>query len=62
MTTPGLGKPQRPEAAFTALLRLARRVAQLWPDHRNPERVHEGKSEIAVELRRLAHMLGQGAR
>lgn len=37
-----------------ALADLARRVQRLAPDHRDPERWHCEKSEIAAELRRLA--------
>ena len=33
---------------------LARRVARLGPDHRDPERYHLEKSEIVAELRRMA--------
>jgi hypothetical protein len=36
------------------LARLARDVARLAPDRRDPERFHVEKSEIAAELRRLA--------
>ncbi len=42
----------------SALSDLAHRVARLCPDHRNPERFHEDKSEIAAELRRLARLMG----
>lgn len=37
-----------------ALATLADRVQRLRPDHRDPERYHAEKSEIAAELRRLA--------
>lgn len=40
------------------LAALAQRVVRLCPDHRNPERFHEDKSEIAAELRRLARLTG----
>ncbi len=33
---------------------LARMVARLCPDHRDPERFWSEKSELAVEIRRLA--------
>lgn len=33
---------------------LAERVVRLSPSHRDPERFHEEKSEVAAELRRLA--------
>jgi len=36
------------------LAELARRVGRLSPSHREPERYHEEKSEIAFELRVLA--------
>lgn len=37
-----------------ALERMAERVRRLSPSHRDPERFHEEKSELAAELRRLA--------
>jgi hypothetical protein len=33
---------------------MAERVRRLSPSHRDPERFHEEKSELAAELRRLA--------
>lgn len=33
---------------------LARRIRRLAPDHRDPHRFHEEKSEIAHELAQLA--------
>jgi hypothetical protein len=36
------------------LERLAERVRRLSPSHRDPERFHMDKSEIAAALRRLA--------
>ena len=33
---------------------LAHRIRQLCPDHRDPHRFHEEKSEIAYELIQLA--------
>ena len=41
---------------------LARRVAALRPSHRDPERFHVEKSEIAHALRRIADRLPQVAR
>ena len=40
-----------------ALGDLAYRVRRLCPDHRNPERFHEEKSEIEHELRSLHRVL-----
>jgi hypothetical protein len=40
---------------------LARQVARLGPDRRNPEGFHEDKSEIADQLRRIARALGGAA-
>lgn len=37
-----------------ALAALAHRVDRLRPDHRDPHRFHEEKSEIAHELTKLA--------
>lgn len=34
---------------------LVHRIQCLCPDHRNPHRFHEEKSEIAYELAELAH-------
>ncbi|SPF81932.1 hypothetical protein [Pseudoprimorskyibacter insulae] len=34
---------------------LARRIRRLCPDHRDPHRFHEEKSEIAYELSQLAN-------
>ena len=44
------GEDQRPD---TRLIALAHRVQRLAPDHRDPEKFHEDKSEIVAELRRL---------
>ncbi len=41
-------------AIAAALAELARRVDRLRPEHRDPERFHLVKSDIAAELRRLA--------
>jgi hypothetical protein len=43
-----------PKDATGALLELAHRVDRLCPSHRDPERFHEDKSDIAHALRRLA--------
>ena len=41
------------------LLELAEQVARLPAyDHRNPHAFHEGKSEVAAALRKLARQLG----
>lgn len=37
---------------------LARQVARLGPDHRNPHKFHEDKADVADQLRRLARALG----
>lgn len=42
---------QRPSAQLES---LARRIRRLCPDHRDPHRFHEEKSEIAYELIQLA--------
>lgn len=39
------------------LAELAYRVDKLRPDHRNPHRFHEEKSEIAYELSQLAEQV-----
>lgn len=36
---------------------LARQVARLVPDRRDPERFHIEKSEVVAELRKLARKL-----
>ena len=41
---------------------LAHRVRRLRPDHRDPHRFHEEKSEIAHELSKLARVLPAGGR
>lgn len=45
-----VAKPDRGDR----LAELAHRVHRLCPDHRNPHRFHEEKSEIAHELRSLS--------
>jgi hypothetical protein len=57
----------RGEVAMTALeaevlADLARRLDRLRPDHRDPERFHIEKDEIAFELRRLARAAERGHR
>jgi hypothetical protein len=42
------------------LVELARRVDRLRLSHRDPERFHLEKDEIAVELRRLARAAERG--
>ncbi|MEP4260266.1 MAG: hypothetical protein ABJ375_13270 [Rhizobiaceae bacterium] len=37
---------------------LVRRIDRLRPDHRDPHRFHEEKSEIAYELAQLAGRVG----
>ena len=44
-----------------SLKRLAGRVRRLCPDHRNPERFHEEKSEIAHEIATLARAMADAA-
>lgn len=39
------------------LAELAHRIERLCPDHRDPERFHIEKSEIAYDLTRLAERL-----
>ena len=43
--------------ACDAIERLAGAVRRLEPDHRDPEKFHEQKSEIVAELRSLARQL-----
>lgn len=49
-----------PRVVTGALADLAARVARLSPSHRDPERYHVEKSEIAAELRRLAREATHG--
>lgn len=44
----------KPPAPGEMLHELVVRVRRLCPDHRNPHRFHEEKSEIAHELVKLA--------
>lgn len=39
---------------------LASRIRRLGPDHRDPHRFHEEKSEIAHEMNKLAKELTNG--
>lgn len=56
----GLRPAPSPVGDGKGLLDLARRVARLQPSHRDPERFHEEKSEIAHALRELAKEAGRG--
>ncbi|WP_299821349.1 hypothetical protein [uncultured Jannaschia sp.] len=47
-------RPAPVERPSDLLAELASRLRRLSPDHRNPHRFHEEKSEIAHELARLA--------
>lgn len=50
-----LRNEKRTDAKPALLLEeLAYRLRRLCPDHRNPHRFHEEKSEIAYELTKLA--------
>lgn len=55
-----LGRPMWSAATPDDLRRLARQVQMLVPCHRDPERFHERKSDIAAELRRLASEVRHG--
>ena len=44
-------KAKRPNEQITDLVQ---RIRRLCPDHRDPHRFHEEKSEIAFELTKLA--------
>lgn len=46
--------PRRDEPPSERLADLAQRIRRLVPDHRDPHRFHEEKSEIAFELQRMA--------
>jgi hypothetical protein len=64
-SAPFRGGPSCPAARVAVpkasdVLDLARRVRRLVPDHRDPERFHLDKSEIAGELHRLALTLERG--
>lgn len=43
-----------PEKPGEQIARLVNRIHRLRPDHRDPHRFHEEKSEIAYELSKLA--------
>lgn len=47
-------KPKKPGKPSEQIADLVRRIRRLCPDHRNPHRFHEEKSEIAYELTKLA--------
>ena len=47
-------RPVPIERPSDLLAELAHRLRRLSPDHRNPHRFHEEKSEIVHELARLA--------
>jgi len=49
----GVPRP-RPRPIAEVLLGIAQRLRHLGPDHRDPHRFHEQKSELVAELRRLA--------
>ncbi|WP_374330436.1 hypothetical protein [Aestuariivirga sp.] len=55
-----LGRPLPRVQTHEDLRRLARQVEMLAPCHRDPERFHERKSDIAAELRRLASWVHHG--
>ncbi len=52
--------PQQPRTPHPSdvLADLAQRVQWLRPDHRDPHRFHEEKSDIAYELAQLAGRVG----
>lgn len=50
--------PARKDRLSQELADLARRVRQLAPSHRDPERYHVEKSEIENALRRLSRTAG----
>ncbi len=50
-------EPQAPNPS-DVLYDLVRRIDCLRPDHRNPHRFHEEKSDIAYELAQLAGRVG----
>jgi len=49
-----LSETTRPEHTKEQIAELVRRIRRLSPDHRDPHRFHEEKSEIAHELSKLA--------
>ena len=56
MTPPATAR--RPPSAPSPAVRLADladRLARLRPDWHNPERFFEGRSDLAAELRAMAH-------
>jgi len=49
-----LNEATRAEKPSEQIAELVRRIRRLCPDHRDPHRFHEEKSEIAHELTKLA--------
>ena len=56
-----VGKCVTMRHCVTTLSDLARAVVRLCPDHRDPERFHADKDDIAAALRSLARRLGDAA-
>ena len=54
--------PTAGETVSQELARIARRLRHLVPDHRDPHRFHEEKSEMERQLRRLSRDLEHIAR
>lgn len=50
---------QRDQDPGEALSNLSGRIRRLCPDHRDPHRFHEEKSEIAFELTTLAERIAK---
>ncbi len=49
-----LNDAKNAEKPSEQIAKLAHRIRRLCPDHRDPHRFHEEKSEIAYELTKLA--------
>ena len=49
-----LSEAKRAEKPSEQIAELVHRIRRLCPDHRDPHRFHEEKSEIAHELTKLA--------
>ncbi|MEM7720748.1 MAG: hypothetical protein AAF376_00090 [Pseudomonadota bacterium] len=49
-----LSEVRRTEKTSEQIVDLVHRIRRLCPDHRDPHRFHEEKSEIAHELAKLA--------
>ncbi|PYG30367.1 hypothetical protein C8N36_10675 [Pelagimonas varians] len=47
----------KPEKPSQQIADLVYRIHRLCPDHRNPHRFHEEKSEIAYDLSELARQV-----